>query len=618
MKFLKIAELLEKIENTDSRLEMTEYIHNFIKNSDINSAQIFSYFLEGRVAPLFIDAEFNFSEKSILNVLKDYVKVNDLDYKVNERRDELGDIGLVVEEILYSLDKSIKVTLDLEKIYSTLWEMVKEEGHGTVERKSKLLVELLDSVNPLEAKFIVRIVSGKLRIGANVKTVLDALSVLVVQDKSMREDLDKAYGFSSDIGYLIYYIKEGKDVNKIRPMPGIPFFPRLVQRVGNLEEGVERMLENKDCFYVQPKFDGLRCQIHKGVDYDSELFKNRIWVNFFLESRNHEVSLFGIKDEGVKLFSRNLEDLTAMFPEIVQAVEELPCESCILDSEIIAVKDVEVDKEEISYVEFQKVMTRRRKYGVTKQSDEVPVISMIFDILELDGENIASHNISERIEFIDQLLKSDGVYLQLSDTPMISKYSELEDLFNEYIEKGLEGLIIKRNGTEYVPGVRDYDWIKIKKSIQSKVVDTLDLVILGYYYGSGKQTKFGMGALLLGTFSENLDKFIPISKLGTGVTDDQWKNISQRLDELEQFGEKSKFILEGDYQEPDVWLEPEVVVEVEADEITRSSNYDPGREYLDFGLSLRFPRLKIFDRDKSVRDITSVKEIVEMWNMKKE
>ncbi len=618
MKFLKIAKLLEKIENTDSRLEMTDYIHDFIKNSDIDSAQIFSYFLEGRVAPLFIDAEFNFSEKSIINVLKDYVKLNGLDYRVEEKRDELGDIGLVVEDILQTMSDRIEVSLELDKVYSVLWEIVLEEGHGTVERKSKLLVELLDSVTSLEAKFIVKIVAGKLRIGVNVKTVLDALSILLVQDKSMRETLDKAYGFSSDIGYLIYYVKKGKDVNEIEPTPGIPFSPRLVQRVGNLEEGVERMLEDNDGFYVQPKFDGLRCQIHKGVDYGGEIFENRVWVNYFLKNCNHEVSLFENKSEDVKLFSRNLEDLTDMFPEIVQAVKDLSCDSCILDSEIVAVDKVEVNEGEINYVEFQKVMTRRRKYGVSKQSNDVPVVSMIFDILELNADNVASCKIGERVELIRELLKSDNLYLRLSDTPLISKYSELEDLFNKYVNRGLEGLIIKREGTEYIPGVRDYDWIKLKKSIQSKVVDTLDLVVLGYYYGSGKQTKFGMGALLLGTYSRKLDKFIPISKLGTGVTDEQWKSISQRLKELDQFESRPGSILKGEYQEPDIWLDPEVVVEVEADEITRSSNYDPGKEYLDFGLSLRFPRLKIFDRSKAVRSITTVKEIVDMWRFKSE
>ncbi|MBD3328906.1 ATP-dependent DNA ligase [Candidatus Dojkabacteria bacterium] len=621
MNFFRVAQTFQKIEETDSRLDMTDILVDFLKEADEIEAKIFVYLIEGRVAPQFVTSEFNFSEKSIVNAFADFVKVQALDYEVESRRGELGDIGLVAEELRAKLGNSVE-EIGLEDVYEKLWEIITQEGSGSVERKSEQVLDTIKRLSPLESKYFTRIVAGKLRLGLNVKTILDALSVMSVGDKSLREKFDIAYGFDPDIGHLVGIILEmlsekanEKDITMrledFKPIPGVPFLPRLVQRVGSLEEGFERLGKG---MILQPKYDGLRCQIHKGVDYSDKSFESRVWSKHLskLSKSAESIDMFGSPDEKaceIKLFSRDLKDITDMFPEIVADVSDIGAKSFIIDSELAG---TDRDGE---FIEFQETMTRRRKYGVEDKAAQVPVKAYVFDVLSLDGENLSREDLYLRLKKLENLV-AGSEEIVYSESIEINDIDQLVAEFEKFVDLGLEGVIIKLPNGPYIPGVRNFDWIKLKKSIESKVVDTVDLVIIGYYLGSGKQAKFGMGALLGGVYDRKSSKFVPTTKIGTGVTEDQWEEISKRLHDIET-PNRSKNIVPGDYTEPDVWVNPEVVAVVEADEISRSKVYPAGKGELGFGLALRFPRLKVWDRaDKGPEEATSLGELIELYRLK--
>ncbi|HEQ65411.1 MAG TPA: ATP-dependent DNA ligase [bacterium] len=644
VKFSKIAKLLSDIEKISSRLEMIDLLREFFSEADLIDIQIISYLIEGRIAPKFVPIEFNYSEKSLINGLKIWIEANEIDFDIDYILEKSGDIGDVVEELLSdkkifmndSRDKSLR-GLSLEKVYSEFWQIASYDGKDSVQRKTDKIISLFKYSNPLESKYISRIISGKLRLGLNVKTLLDAVAALLGEGKESKYYVDKAYGFCGDAGYIVKIVREGIDeigisndekllssliniLEEVKPVPGIPIFPELVNRVSTFDDAIERMLKESDRFITQPKFDGMRAQIHIGVDYKSDNFKERVWSSFYSnyvdgKDSNESLDMFSSIDsikgnsKGVKIFSRNLEDITDMYPELVSSAIAFGVDSAIFDSEIVGFINGK-------FIPFQDTMTRRRKYGVDYQSEEIPVKAFLFDVLYLDGKDLTEDNLIGRIELLESLSSDKKGDFIISDSHRINDTEKLESVFNDSVEKGLEGVIVKLINSKYLPGKRSYDWIKLKKSIDKKLVDTVDLVLLGYYLGSGSRAKFGIGALLGGVYDAESDTFIPVTKIGTGITDDEWGMIMKRVSSSET-DLRPKSIADGSYDVPDKWLFPDIVITVEADEISKSKVYTAGSDKLGYGLALRFPRLKVFDRDKDATDATSVEELVDMWEMRK-
>jgi len=633
MDFKTVAETFEKIESISSRNEMVAVIADFYKKSSIEDAQIFSYLIEGRVAPQFIRSEFSFAEKSLINLFDDYCRLKGLNVNVAKLRKETGDIGLTIQAVKQavienvsrwkSLNHNVNLTvvrLSALNVYEKLWEIVNIEGSGSVNQKGAAFMKLFEVSSDIEVKFLARIVCGKLRMGCNIKTLLDALSVCVASDKSMRELLDLAYGFISDAGYIAKLVLSPKDKQEViahlegvSPVVGIPIFPRLVDRVAGFDEAYDKL---DGQFYVEPKYDGVRCHIHKGVDFASKEVGQRIWVRYITFADKGEMDLFGKvggqvpTTVGNELYSRNLENFTEMFPEVISSVEKLNCISCIIDCEIVGLS-------KNGFVPFQETMTRRRKYGVEGKSNVLPVKAFAFDLLSLNGEDISKLDFSRRIELLDNLIKSSENLdnIEFAPTTLVKDKVELKELFDKYVKEGYEGIVLKQPTGRYLPGVRNLEWIKLKKSLEQMHVDTFDLTILGFYHGSGKQTKFNMGALLGGVYDDESGLFEPITKIGTGITEEMWRDISSKLSDL-TVKSKPISVNAGAYIEPDVWVDPKIVVTVDADEISKSHVYDVGKTVLGFGVALRFPRLIEFGRDKLAEDCTSVEEVVEMYRMR--
>lgn len=600
MQFAEFATTLQKLESTAARNQLTEMLAEFLPSLSASEIKPAMYLLQGRLVPSFVDLEFNLSQKLALRTLAVYLasadevmKSADNEAKVQKLFGELGDVGLVAEKLLSELPGA-KEKPEINSVYSTLREIALLEGKGSQEGKMAKLGSLLLSLDPLSSRYVCRVVIGNLRLGLSDKTVLDALSWAKVGDKSLRKIIERAYGARADIGELAEIVLQTETANlenvlaEIRLKPGVPVAAKLVERERDAESIALRMPD----FLVQPKLDGMRAQIHL-----DELGQ-------------------------VSIFSRNMESLTAMFPDIAAAARKLGVKSLIIDSEAIG-----YDFENDAYLPFQETMQRRRKYDVGEMADSIPVKAMAFDLLFIDGEDISQEPVELRVQKLRDILAGDTQKtIELLETVEMHDAENLDKYFREKIGAGLEGVIVKKLGTTYDPGTRNFDWIKFKANSQAEMVDTVDTVVLGYFRGRGVRAKFGIGALLVGVYNDADGKFYTTAKIGTGMKDEDLQRIKQELASLE-LDKQPENVVVNKILEPDVWVRPEIVAVIDADEITRSPGHTVAIDLLaNFetdthgrGLSLRFPRLKIWNRpDKSAPTTTSPAELVHMFELRRQ
>lgn len=610
MKFKKVAEYFQKLEETDSRLEMEDILIEVFNVVDREEVAIISYFLDSKLAPRFIESEFGLSEKSVVHVLKEMFP----NFNVESKMVKAGDIGDVFLAIREENKSKIRGgVFDIVELYRYLWEIADHEGSGSYKAKKNDLKELLSECSGLEGKYISRLVAGDLRIGMGDRTILSALKKNLELETSGL--LNYAYGVSSDLGYVAQIaLDKGEDgLKNLEINLGIPLAAELVQRV----ETAEDILERYEKVLIQPKYDGLRCQIHVFEQDERSVEKHRVWSRFQQEEK--ETLFSSGEKKQVLIFSRNLDNITDMFPDIVKSIRESKLSDCILDGEIIGVG------EDGNFLEFQRTIKRKRKYEVDDIKEDVPVKAFIFDCLYSKRKPLLNKPLHTRVGMLGGLLEG-ATLLEETRTDEVSEITKLQMLFEEYLNRGLEGVIAKDPDSIYKPGLRRYDWIKLKKSTNKNFRDTVDTVVLGYYSGTGKRAELGIGGILVGVLDKaGGNKLVALTKVGTGMTEDQLKKMKYKLDtlefelpkdvnvkETEVGGESLKYfeVVRGGYKievpkdsKPDVWVEPKVVSVIEADEVSDSNSYNGG-------ISLRFPRLEIFDRmDKDVRDITTLEEL---------
>ncbi len=602
MLFSEFAKLLQKLENTPSRNEMVKLMADFLKLLKPEEVAPAMYMLKGRVSPGFVPLEFNFSTNLLIKAISEGFK-RDLS-EIKMQNANLGDIGLVLETIV---DKSSS-DVSLLSVYEHLVAIAQVEGKGAQKIKSKMFVEIVKNLDKVSSKFVCRIVVGGLRIGMSDKTILEALSWVSSGDKSLKKEIEKAFGLRSDLGEIakIILIDGVSGLESITIRPGVPVASKLVQREKSSRSALERM----EVALVQPKYDGLRLQAHfdnDGFDNNMNRFSGDL-LNLGFEFKEDQI-------EKVRLFSRNMESLTEMFPDVVSEISKLGVDSIVLDCEAIG-----VDPKTGSFISFQETVKRKRKYDIKAKSEDTPIKVFVFDILYLNSKDVSQLKLSERMGLLEELFKKDqfrkSAIFEFSKTEVFDDFKKLESTFRGYLKEGLEGVIIKDPNSKYLPGTRNYDWIKIKANTYSELVDDIDCVILGYYKGRGARAKFGVGAFLVGVYNQNTEKFESVAKVGSGVKDDEWERFAKEVDKIKVEKLPQNVSLDKSLM-PDVICEPQIVVVVNADEISKSKVHSAGRDDSGQGYSLRFPRLKEWRRmDKSPVDITTVEEISQIYELK--
>ena len=306
----------------------------------------------------------------------------------------------------------------------------------------------------------------------------------------------------------------------------------------------------------------------------------------------------------VTIFSRHSENITSMFPDLADAArEQVNAKSAIFEGEALA-----VNEETGQYFPFQITMTRKRKYDVAQKAVDLPLKLFVFDVMFIDGKNIMPKPFVERRAALSKLI-SKGATIELTKDIITDSARDMNDFFLENIEGGLEGIIAKDLNAPYIAGARKFAWIKFKRSYRGELNDAVDLTIIGYFKGRGKRTQFGLGGLLSAVYDKKSDSFKSITKIGTGMTEQMLGELEEKLSKISR---KQKPARVESEIEPDVWVEPRYVIEVVADEITKSPLHTAGKSSGQ-GYALRFPRMIKF-RDKKAEDSTSVSEIIEMYN----
>jgi len=603
MTFADFAKHLSKIEATPKRLEITDLLVELIRQTDPKEVEKTVNLSLGQLAPLYKDIDFNMAEKMMVKAISAATNVS-VQNVINEFK-KSGDLGETTMSLSCEAGSRfagrVHPGMTITEVFESLLAIAQDSGENSQERKIDKTSSLLGELDPLSAKYAVRIILGNLRLGFSDRTVLDALSNIVAGDKSARKRLEEIYNVRPDIGRLALEIKNLKlKIKNFQAQPelGTPILPSLCQRL----EGTEEIVEKMGQVAVEPKWDGQRIQAH--------------------------VNLKG--EPQIQLFTRGLENVAPMFPDLVTSLSRftiyLPADAtrqalqagdlrftnCILDGEVVAF-DPKTDK----ILPFQTMITRKRKYDIQKQLLSVPIRYMIFDIMYLNGRSLMNQPFSARRQELERIFNhfnhSDHFNHSLVLAPQLVSDSptSIRDFLKAQIDLGLEGIVAKRLDSPYSPGRTGFSWVKLKwegKAKSGGLVDTIDCVVMGTYAGQGKRAGFGVGAFLVGVLSNLSDlNYLTISKIGTGLTDEQWKELKAEGRRLKAEGKPKEYDVPKGLT-PDTWLRPELVVEIQADNITVSPLHAAG-------FALRFPRLVRYRDDKSPQQATTVEEVKKLYEI---
>jgi DNA ligase-1 len=570
MKFKKLCEYFEKLEETTKRLEMFDILAGLFKEASGEDIDKIIYLSQGQLLPPFHGLEIGISEKLLIRAISDATDTPT--QKVEQTFRHTGDMGRTAEE----LNKRKGYDLTVKQVYGELMDIAQTGGHGSVEKKISLLSNLFKGVSPIEAKYIARFVIGRLRLGIGDPTVLEALA-LSIGNRELRPELERAYNLCSDLGLVAKTLREKgiEGVKKFRVQVGYPIRMALCERLSSSEDIIQKIGKAA----IEAKYDGFRVQCHKD-------------------------------DENVELFSRNLERTTHMFPEITMAMKKyINAKKAIIEGESLAYNEGTGE-----LFPFQVTIQRKRKHGIEALSKELPLKFFVFDLLYLDGVDYTEKPFSERRKKLESIIKKNEV-VEPSEMFVTDDPSRIFKYFESAIERGLEGVVAKRLDAPYSAGARNFNWIKLKRSYKGELADTIDVCIVGYFRGKGARARFGVGALLGTVYEPSTDTFKTISKIGSGFKEEEFFELKKMLDEIAL---KHKHPRVDSAIDADVWVEPKYVITVMADEITRSPAHTAGRDKEGIGYALRFPRSTGFIRfDKNPEDANTVKEIIEMFKQQK-
>lgn len=571
MKFSTVADCFARIESIDSRNEITQMLAALLREATPYEASLIMYLAMGLLQPPYKAHQFSFAQKSMIKCLAElFAEPLEL---VQEQVDKLGDVGSLFS--LYPWDN--EELLELTQVYEALVAFEAISGTGSQEHKSLFFQQLLQQLDAHSAKYVVRMVLGTLRLGFSDMTLLDALSWMSMNDKSVKVLLEGAYNRCADLGMIARVFKESglEGVNEIDITVGIPIRPAAADRLSDAAEIFEKL---GHCV-AQPKLDGFRLQVH--------MIRKE-------------------KSVEVHFFSRNLLDMSQMFPELVEAVLQLPGDSLIVEGEAI-VFDPNIGQ----FLPFQETVKRKRKHGIEEAALEYPLQLYLFDILYYNGASTLELSHTDRRALLEKACENSGKTVFVIQEKKITSEEELREYFLEEIGAGLEGIVVKKPDAHYQPGKRNSNWIKLKYHGDEKLNDTIDVVILGYYAGHGRRSAFQIGAFLVGIYNSENDRFETIAKVGTGMDDAQWVELKKKCDE-QALKEQPHNVICHKNLAPKVWVNPVIVCEVLADEITVSPSHTAGKNENKLGIALRFPRFVRYRTDKNPEQTTSVEELASL------
>jgi DNA ligase 1 len=572
-----VAEAYRDLEQATGRLALIERLAALLAQTPAQLLPVVCYLCQGLIAPEFAGVDLGLAEKMAIRAVAAATGVEQGEVAARVR--EIGDLGLAGEQLLAAVPGSGAADrLTVVMVVNTLRQIANAEGQGSQGLKLELLALLLGRATPLEARYLLRLVTGNLRLGIGTPTILDALAQVYAGGRAARPVLERGYNICCDLGLVASALVEGglAAVEQIQVRPGNPVRVMLAQRLADATEILAKL--GGECA-AEYKYDGMRLQAHRTADGT------------------------------IELWTRRLEEVSTQFPDVVEVLAAgLGPAEAILEGEVVAF-DAATDE----LHPFAEVMFRRRKYGIDEAVRDVPVGLFCFELLYADGQDLTRLPYPQRRAALAEAVTTSP-RLRLTTAIPVADPAALDGAFEQAITDGCEGLMCKSVSpvSVYQAGNRGWLWIKLKRDYRTELSDTVDLVVVGAFAGRGRRAGT-YGAVLLAAYDPDADVFRTVTKCGTGFSDADLAALPGRLAPLVSAERPARVDAR---QQPDVWFEPGLVLEILSAELTLSPNYSAawGLVKEDAGLAMRFPRFTGRWRDdKGPEDATTTGELVDLY-----
>ncbi|HEY6585653.1 MAG TPA: ATP-dependent DNA ligase [Candidatus Methanoperedens sp.] len=546
--FEDFAKVCSAIEHISGSLEITTNVSNFLKEVSDEELPIVTRFIMGHVFPVWSNKELGLGPNLLYSAIS---RTSSLPVKrIEELIKETGDVGLALEKAILCGKTHLSFfsegeQLSIKEVYLRFEKISELSGKGSQDAKIKNLQYLFSQAKPTEIVYLSRLSIEEMRIGVGEGIVRNAIAEAFGVPSEL---VERGILLTNDLGLVaITAKKEGKEgLIKLGVMINRPLRMMLAQ----IGPGINETIKEMGLVAVEWKYDGARVQIHKN-------------------------------ENDITIYSRKLEDVTSSLPDLVKSIRTNVLTNCvILDGEAVAIGK---DNRPMA---FQEILRRfRRKYDVSTTAIEIPLYLNLFDILYLNGDSLIDIPLIKRREKLEEVCDKSVVAKQIiTDDPAV-----VESIYNEALAAGHEGVMLKNPGSSYSPGKRGKNWLKLKP-----IMETLDLVVIGGEWGEGRRTKF-IGSYLLACRDPDTERFLPIGRVATGITDEQLEDLTKLFKDL--------IVSENGIH---VDIEPKIVFEVAFEEIQKSPNYGSG-------YALRFPRLVNVRTDKSIEDADSIERIEQLY-----
>jgi DNA ligase 1 len=576
VQYKTIAEAYRDLEQATGRLALTARLAELLAATPADLLPTVCYLCQGLIAPEFAGIDLGLAEKLAVRAVA--TATGRTPEQVASSVRETGDLGQAADQLLTEAAAGRAASLPVTDVVGTLHEIAAAEGPGSQGRKLDLLAGLLTRATPLEARYLLRLVTGGLRLGIGTPTILDALAQVYAGGKADRPVLERGYNICCDLGRVAAVLVTGglAAVEQLQVQPGSPVRVMLAQRLSEAADILAKL--GGECA-AEYKYDGVRVQAHRTAD------------------------------GSIELYTRRLERVSSQFPDVVELLRAglRPAEA-ILEGEVVA-----FDAAAGELRPFQEVMFRRRKYGITEAVRDVPVGLFCFELLYADGADLTQLPYPERRARLAAAI-TPAPQLRLTTASEMTEPAALDAWFEQAVTDGCEGLVCKSVGPDasYRAGARGWQWIKLKRDYRTELSDTVDLAVVGAFAGRGRRRGV-YGALLLAAYDPDAEVFRTVSKCGTGFSDADLAALPERLAPLARAERPARVDAR---QQPDVWFEPGLVLEILSAELTLSPNYTAawGQIQDDAGLAMRFPRFTgRYRDDKAATDATTTSELVSLF-----
>ena len=547
MEYSKLVEIYEKLAATTKKLEKTEIIANFIKNLDTENLQIVIPLLQGKIFLESEDREIGIADKLIIQSL---TKLGFSKREILDKFKETGDLGLVTEQLVKKKKQIalFKRKLSVEQVFYSIRELAELTGKSSQDKKLDIILELLNSAEPGEARYITRTILEELRLGIAEGILRDSIAAAFDVGK---EEVEYAYNLKTDFGLVAKIAKEEgkKGLKNVKLEIGYPIKVMLAEKAGSLKEALENAKEPA----IEIKYDGMRTLVQKD--------KDKIW-----------------------LFTRRLENVTKQFPDLVELCKKnIKSEKVILEGETVGIMNGKP-------VPFQELSRRiHRKYDIEEMAKKIPIQINFFDCILVAEKQLLNEKFEVRRKKLEEVIKEIKGKFQLAEQIRTKNIKEAEKFYNKALKSGQEGVMVKNLLAPYQPGKRVGYMYKVKPE-----EETLDLVITGAEWGQGRRANW-LASFILSVRDEETGELLEIGKMGTGLTDELFKELTEKL--------KSLIVRE---EENIVHIKPKIVVEVGYQELQKSPNYKSG-------FALRFPKLIRIREDKGVEEADTLERVKRLY-----